>query len=196
MGIESYKGNHPLITALISEINELCQDKEVVLIAIDGVGGAGKTSLAELLKKKLENSIIVQLDDFYFPTLQAANLLRLKEQVLLPLYNHQEAKYQKYEWKTESFSDWHILKPKGTFIFEGVYALDKTIRNYYDLKIWIDYPADMGLKRGIARDIKRDGVDNTDKWTNIWMPLEERYKNEQEPNKSADYVIDGENSLL
>lgn len=180
-----------MIPELILEINQLSRSKEVVLIAIDGVGGSGKTTLAGLLTIELENSVIVQLDDFYSPTLHAADLLRLKEQVLLPLHNHQEAKYQIYEWKTASFSDWHILKPEGIFIFEGVYALDKNIRDYYDVKVWIDYPADMGLMRGIARDISRDGVDNSDKWKNIWMPLEEKYKNEQEPNKSADYIIDG-----
>jgi uridine kinase len=185
-----------LITTLILEVNKLSRSKEVVLIAIDGVGGAGKTTLAELLKKELENSVIVQLDDFYSPTLQATDLLRLKEQVLLPLHNHQEAKYQIYEWKADSFSDWHILKPEGIFIFEGVYALDKNIRDYYDLKVWVDYPADLGLKRGVTRDILRDGVDNTDKWKNIWMPLEEKYKNEQEPNKSADYIIDGTKLFL
>ena len=180
-----------MITTLLLEISKLSRNKDVVLIAIDGVGGAGKTTLAELLKKELKNSVIVQLDDFYSPTLQAADLLRLKEQVILPLHNYQKAKYQIYEWETDSFSDWHILQPAGIFIFEGVYALDKIIRDYYDLKIWVDYPADLGLKRGVTRDIMRDGVDNTDKWKNIWMPLEEKYKNEQEPNKSADYVIDG-----
>jgi uridine kinase len=180
-----------LITTLTREINSLSRNKEIVLIAIDGVGGAGKTTLAELLKKEIENIVIIQLDDFYSPILQAADLHRLKEQVILPLHNHHEAKYQIYEWKTDSFSDWHILKPEGIFIFEGVYALENNIRDYYDLKIWIDCPADLGLKRGIARDIERDGVDNTDKWTNIWRPLENKYKNEQEPNRIADYIING-----
>ena len=180
-----------MITTLTREINNLSRNKEVVLIAVDGVGGAGKTTLAELLQKEIKNSFIVQLDDFYSPILQAADLQRLKEQVILPLHNHQEAKYQIYEWKSDSFSDWHILKPEGIFIFEGVYALENNIRDYYDLKIWIDCPADLGLKRGIARDIERDGVDNTDKWINIWSPLEKKYKNEQEPNKTADYIIDG-----
>jgi uridine kinase len=77
-----------------------------------------------------------------------------------------------------------------------VYALDKNIREYYDLKVWINYPADLGFKRGIARDVKRDGMDNTKKWKNIWMPLEERYINEQEPDKIADYIIEGVNILL
>jgi uridine kinase len=180
-----------LIKTLISEIKKLSRKKGVVLIAIDGLGGSGKTTLAELLKTGLENSVMIQLDDFYSTALHAADLLRLKEQVLLPLHNHQEAKYRIYEWKTNSYSDWHILKPEGIFIIEGVYALDKNIRDYYDVKVWIDYPADLGLERGIKRDITRDGVDNTDTWKNIWLPLEAKYKTEQEPDKSADYIIEG-----
>jgi len=41
------------------------------------------------------------------------------------------------------------------------------------------------------RDIVRDGVDNSDIWKNMWMPLEEKYKNEQEPEKYADIIING-----
>ena len=180
-----------MIDRLILEIKQLSRRKEVILIAIDGVGGAGKTTLAEQLKKELENCVIIQLDDFYSPPLQAADLLRLKEQVLLPLHNHQEAKYQVYEWSTDRLSDWQSLKPEGIFIFEGVYALDKSVRDFYDLKIWIEIAADLGFKRGVNRDISRDGVDNTDKWRNGWMPQEEIYKNEQEPYQFADHIIDG-----
>jgi uridine kinase len=189
------KDNLSLIPELILEINNLSRNKEVVLIAIDGLGGAGKTSLAELLRKAVMNCDIVQLDDFYSPALQAADLLRLKKQVIIPLFNQQAAGYQIYEWQTESFSDWHELKPEGIFIFEGVYALDQTIRDYFDLKIWIETPADMGFSRGVARDIARNGVDNTDKWKNVWMPMEEKYRNEQVPGKFADYIIDGTRSF-
>ena len=189
------KDNLSLIPELILEINNLSRNKELVLIAIDGLGGAGKTSLAELLRKAVINCDIVQLDDFYSPALQAADLLRLKKQVIIPLFNQQAARYQIYEWQTESLSDWHVLKPEGIFIFEGVYALDQTIRDYYDLKIWIETPADMGFSRGVARDIARDGVDNTVKWKKVWMPLEERYRIEQNPAKFADYIIYGTRSL-
>ncbi len=163
------------------------------MIAIDGVGGSGKTTLAESLVKELQDCVIIQLDDFYSPVLHTTDIVRLKDQLLLPLYNHQEAKYQIFEWKTNSFSDWHILSPKGIFIFEGVYALDKNIRDYYDFKIWINYPADLGFKRGIARDRERDGIDNSDQWKKIWMPLEEKYRIEQEPENTANFIIDGEN---
>ena len=184
------------IFTLVQETKKLSQNKRTVLIAIDGVGGSGKTTLASLLKRELQDSVVIQLDDFYSPTLQMTDLLRLKDQVLLPLHNHRDLKYQIYQWKTDDFSDWHVMKPDGIFIFEGVYALDKTILDYYDLKIWVEYPAELGFQRGIARDIEQYGVDNADKWKNVWMPLEEKYKNEQEPIKSANYIFDGTELLL
>jgi uridine kinase len=180
-----------LIPPIISKIKQLARTREVVLVAIDGVGGSGKTTLAEMIQRGLKDCVIIELDDFYSPKLGAADLLRLKEQILSPLQDGREAKFQIFEWKTDSLSEWHILKPEGIFIFEGVYALDKSVRDYYHLRIWIDYPSDLGFRRGIARDIARDGVDNSEKWKNIWMPLEEKYQNEQSPKLSADFIIDG-----
>jgi uridine kinase len=184
-------GIFTLIKSVILKINELYQKNNFVLVAIDGFGGSGKTTFADLLLKGLENCTIVQLDDFYSPSLHAADILRLKEQILLPFHMHQEAKYQIYEWKTDTLSNWRILQPEGIFIFEGVYALDKDIREYYDLTIWIDYPVDLGFRRGIARDINQDGVDNSDKWKKEWMPLEVKYEKEQNPKRYADIVVDG-----
>jgi len=180
-----------LISNLIADIENICQRKKIVLLAIDGVGGSGKTTLALNIQKRIRNSVIVQLDDFYSPILESADLQRLKEQVLLPLSIQQAAIYQIYEWKTESFSEWHYLQPKGVVIVEGVSTLHRKIRGYFDIKIWINYPAELGFKRGIERDKKRDGIDNSEKWKKIWMPQEERYIAEENPEECADYIIDG-----
>ena len=176
---------------IIEEIKGLSHLKRVVLIAVDGVGGAGKTTQAEILKKKLAKSAIVHLDDFYAPAFHATDLLRLKNQVLSPLKNQRAAKYQVYEWKTDSFSDWHTLRPEGILILKGVYSLDRSVRDFFDLKRWIDFPPEPGLARGVARDNKRDGVDHSDQWKNIWMPLEEKHRKEQKLDQCADYVLNG-----
>jgi uridine kinase len=180
-----------LIKKIIFEIGKQQIQKEVILVAIDGVGGSGKTTLAKLLQKAFSPSTIVQLDDFYSPILQAADLPRLKDQVILPLRDKKKAKYQVYDWKSEKLSDWHTVSPEGVIIFEGVFALDKQICRYYDIRIWIEYPAELGFERGVARDIAGDGVDNSEKWKKIWMPLEKKYINEQHPMESADFILDG-----
>lgn len=183
------------ISEIITKIKSIQEIKEgPIIVAIDGVGGSGKTTLAEALIKNLKNTIIVQLDDFYSPVLKKPDLKRLENQVLIPLRNGQKAKFQLYEWKTNALSDWKIILPEGIIVVEGVFSLDKELINYYDLKIWVEYPSELGFERGVQRDIKKDGVDSSEKWKDVWMPQEEKYKNEQEPEKKADYIIDGTSS--
>jgi uridine kinase len=195
LGIYTKLGEYLLISNLLADIENICQKKKLVVIAIDGVGGSGKTTCAINIKNGIRNSVIVQLDDFYSPILESADLQRLQDQVLFPLSTQHAAKYQIYEWKTESFSEWHVLQPKGVVIVEGVSTLHRKIRGYFDIKIWINYPAELGFKRGIERDKKRDGIDNSEKWKTIWMPQEKRYIAEENPEECADYIIDGINLL-
>jgi uridine kinase len=180
-----------LISSIISNIQKISTKTEPLLIAIDGVGGSGKTSLAKYLQNKLKNCFIVQLDDFYSPKIKASDILRIKDQVILPLKNKKEGKFQIYDWKTDKLSDWQTIKPEGKIIIEGVYAMDKQIISYYDVKIWIEYPPELGFKRGVSRDITGDGVDNSEKWIKDWMPLEKQYIIDQNPKSKADYIIDG-----
>ena len=179
------------LNEIISKIKSISQTKSNVLIAIDGVGGSGKTTLSQYIQKHFKNSAIVQLDDFYSPKLQGNNIERLKAEVLIPISNGLQAKYKIYEWKTNSYSDWILIPLNTVVIIEGVFSTDELIRKYYDLTIWLDFDQELGLKRGIERDIKSDGVDNTEKWKNIWMPAEKKYINTQHPQNYVDFVIEG-----
>jgi len=181
-----------LVSSIINDIRILSREKKFLIIGIDGVGGSGKTTLAKILQNELNNSVIVQMDDIYSPQLQASDISRIKNQVFLPLKSGKHAKFQIYDWKTEKLSQWRTIHPEGTLIIEGVYSLDRQIIDYYDIKIWIEYPPELGFERGVKRDINGDGVDNSDKWKKVWMPLEKKYINEQNPKSKADYVINGE----
>ncbi len=185
-----------LISSIINEVRLFAKGKKFLILGIDGVGGSGKTTLAKIIQNELNNCVIVQMDDIYSPQLQASDIPRIKDQVFLPLISGNNAKFQIYDWKTEKLSQWQIIIPKGILIIEGVYALDRQIINYYDIKIWIDYPPELGFERGVKRDINGDGVDNSEKWKKVWMPLEEKYIIEQNPRSKADYVINGDEVYL
>ncbi len=176
---------------LLEKIRSTHRKHRTLLIGIDGVGGAGKTTLSESLKENLVNVSIVQLDDFYSPELNRADRSRVVEQVLLPLENNTDAKYQVFDWRSSSLTDWHTIKPGGIVIIEGVSALHADFAGKYDFRIWIDCPAELGFKRGVERDKVGDGVDNTDKWRNIWMPQEQEYVESQKPQLHADYILNG-----
>jgi uridine kinase len=176
---------------LLEKINNTHRKHKTLLMGIDGLGGSGKTTLAESLKETLAGASIVQLDDFYLPDLGRADRDRVLKQVLVPLENDADAKYQIFDWRSNALKDWRTIHPGGMVIIEGVSALHSDFADKYDFRIWIHCPPETGFKRGVERDKIRDGVDNTDKWLDIWMPQEKAYVESQEPYLRANYVLDG-----
>ena len=174
---------------LLEKVKGTHRKHKTLLIGIDGVGGAGKTTLSESLKENLADVSIVQLDDFYSPELNRADRDRVLEQVFLPLENAADAKYQIFDWRSNTLTDWFTIKPGGIVIVEGVSALHSDFAEKYDFRVWINCSPEVGFRRGVERDKVRDGVDNTDKWQNIWMPQEKEYIESQKPQLRADYII-------
>jgi len=176
---------------LLEKINAIPRKHRTLLIGIDGVGGAGKTTLSEYLKENLLNVTIVQLDDFYSPKLGRADRERVLKAIFLPLEKDSAAKYKVFDWKSNTLKDADSINPGGIVVIEGVSALHTDFVDRYDFRVWINCSPDVGFKRGIERDKIRDGVDNTDKWLNIWMPQEKEYVESQNPQQRADYVLNG-----
>lgn len=172
---------------LIEKIALLKQNKHTLFIAIDGRGGSGKSTLANILKGEFHNVTIIHLDDIAHPN----NLYRQELRELLEmLKNNKKVKYQKYDFYSQQFTEWFEVSPGGIVVVEGVSTLDNVLYKEYDLKIWLECPAEMGFHRGVKRDLMVHKRDTSQEWQKEWMPEEERYINEQKPQKRADYIID------
>lgn len=119
---------------------------------------------------------------------------RMRDQVLTPLSQDKSGQYQRYDWGTDKLGDWYELPNGGIVIVEGVYSLRQELREFFDYRIWVDCPKDVYLARGLARaaiewpdrpiDVSRA------LWEEVWIPAEERYAREQQPNRVADLIID------
>lgn len=187
-------------------INDLYQDiliqtagQETVLIAIDGGGGAGKSTLAQKLKEvDAENVSVIHMDDFYKPSEQRKHVTdseiggnwdceRVKAQVLVPLSTNQPTSYQRYDWVQDALAEFHDVPSGHVVIVEGCYSLLDSLRPFYQFKIWVQSPRDVRLSRGIDRD----GEEQRHLWENLWMPAEEVYIKAQNPMEAANLIIDG-----
>jgi uridine kinase len=186
-----------VIPELARELDRRRHPEGVLLVGIDGRGGAGKSTVARALAAALDDAAVVEFDDFYRPS--ATRLppgdpdiggnfewRRLRDQVLAPLARGEEARYQRYDWGSDSMAEWHAVPARGIVVIDGNYSTREELRSFYGFRIWVEAPRELRLARGLARG----GLDTRDRWLGEWMPEEERYLETQEPQRFADLVID------
>ena len=169
-------------------IGKLITKKQPPLLAIDGYGGSGKTTLAKEIQSDFPGSSIITLDDFVTSTESPADRRRFLSQVLKPLSEGKGSHYQRFDWHEEALTDWISVKSEGLIIIEGVTVLGDDFNSYYNFRIWIDCPIELASKRGMERDRNTYKVNNDQKWKEIWIKGDLDYA-KTEPWKRADLVI-------
>jgi uridine kinase len=189
---------------IAAQISRHASARSPFLVGIDGLGGAGKSSLTYALRQHLErNRFIVATvcnDDFYLPSAERRrsssqftsvgvdfDWRRFRDQVLLPLRANRPADYMRYDWSSDRLAEHHQVQPKGIVLIEGVYCTRAELREFFDFRIWVDCPSGIRLSRGLARD----GEGSRRRWLEEWMPQEDRYVEEHKPQACAHIVVNG-----
>jgi len=172
------------VEEIVKVIKSLPKKRETLLIGIDGRGGAGKTTLALLVKQQIPEVIIITTDDFFSEEKKIIEWKELYNQVLEPLSNNKQAKYSEY-LGGENGRRIRVVDPGGIVLIEGSNALRKDIADVYDYKIWIE----VSLEDVNKRVTKRDGYFDED-WEKYHRPNENNYIQEDNPEKRADFIID------
>jgi lincosamide nucleotidyltransferase A/C/D/E len=162
--------------------------RRTTIVAIDGYGGSGKTTLANGLAAGLGNTTVVRTDDFSRPGVSGWDWQRMKAQVLDPIANDQPGRYQRYDWPTHKLAEWREVPVGGTLIIEGVSSMRRELGRYWDFAIWVPCPHDVRLARGVVRD----GEGKRSQWEKVWIPEEDEYVRTQTPEGRADVTVDGE----
>lgn len=171
------------------------------LIAVDGAGGSGKTTLAAALVDAL-GATIVHGDDFYrpMPDAQRERLTaeegyrryfdweRLRDQVLAPLHAGAPARYQRYDWLTGELGGWDDIRAGTTVIVEGVYTARPELAALYDLAVYVDTARETCLQRVRSRN------ENPEAWIMRWRSAEDFYIDTTSPQTRAGLVVRGDRS--
>ncbi|UOR13468.1 uridine kinase family protein [Halobacillus amylolyticus] len=169
--------------------------KNLLLVGIDGCGGAGKSTLADHILSIATEGIVIHMDDFYLPSHERKEMpdigghfdwKRVLHQVIKPLSERSPAEYQRYDWDHDELAEWHHVSASGVVVVEGCYATRDDLRPYYDYTIWVDCPREVRLKRGL----ERDGQEALPFWLD-WMEQEDRYIEIQHPRDQVDFIIKG-----
>jgi uridine kinase len=155
------------------------------IVAVDGLGGAGKTALAERIAQRLQ-APVVHTDDFaswenpvdWWPALLA--------QVLEPLAAGRAACFTPTSWGGPPRAE-VVIEPASFVVVEGVTASRAAFRPYLSYAIWVEAPRELRLDRGLARG----GADTRERWEQ-WMASEDAYVARERPAEHADRVVPGD----
>ena len=190
---EKYRHFSPLF----AKIDNLLQKKEHAIIAIDGNSGAGKSSLAELLRS-VYNCNIFRTDDFFLQNHQRTaerldepggnvDYERFVECVIKPLRENPSIpfSYQVYECKKQELDRTVCVSPKPLSVIEGVYSLHPKFNDIYDIKVFLKVS-----EAEQSRRLKARNPAMYDNFINIWIPMESKYFSFFNVSKMCDIEFD------
>ncbi|MCI9078765.1 MAG: uridine kinase [Lachnospiraceae bacterium] len=182
--------------ALLTIIQNISSNsKTPFLIAIDGRCAAGKTTLAFMVKEKIDCNVI-HMDHFFLQPWQRTkerlqepggnvDYVRVKEEVLLPLSHGKPFSYQPFDCKSMELSAPVKIKPAMAAIIEGSYSCHPVLWDFYDLRIFLDINA----KEQLQRIKHRNGVEAAQVFIDKWIPMEEKYFMEYNIRKRCDFIF-------
>ena len=180
----------------------------MVIVAISGGTGSGKTTLAKKIIDSYKNIKInyLSLDSYYKDFSQMSFTERSKinfdhpDSIDFDLFYQQINEYLRgssIKTPTYSYKRHKRLKKKGNIrqgdllIVDGILILlKKSIRDFFDLSIFLKVNSSERLKRRIRRDINERGrskIEISDRFYNMIKPMHKKYVKPSE--NFADIVL-------
>jgi uridine kinase len=175
----------------------------VIMIAIDGHGAAGKSTIAEAVAQAT-GAALVHTDDFFqaqppSPALPADpgrpagrpaladyyDWRRLRAQALQPLRARLGAAFRRFDWERGSGLDGTVtVEPSDLILVEGVYSAAPELRDLVDRSVFVDTPEQERLRRLRGR-VKPE------EWDEQWLLAERAYFGVIRPPSSFDLIVSG-----
>lgn len=186
---------------IVSRIIKLKENRERVLVAIDGRCASGKTTLSlalekELLKQNIKSTVI-HIDEFFLRPEQRTKERfetpgenidheRFLEKVLIPIKENTEVKYQPFNCSLFALAEEKTVELNSVIIIEGSYSLNKNLKDFYDLKIFVTSDYETRLQR----ILKRNGEKMLQNFINRWIPMEEKYFEAFKVDENCEFIVE------
>lgn len=181
---------------LICEIERRLAEGQRMVIAIDGLCGAGKTTLAGLLAG-LYDCTIIPMDSFFLPPEKRTpkrlaepggniDYERFYDEVVQRLGNSQPFAYRVFDCSTMTFAQTRQVQPRAIIICEGSYSQHPHFGNVYDMRVFVSCNEQQQKERLLARS----GPELYERFVAEWIPLEQTYFKACRIRQQSHFVID------
>ena len=197
---------------ICNTIETLVSPDQTLLIGIDGLGGAGKStfsnSLYSLLVEKGYSVTLLHIDDFIHPKNIRYNSNYeewycyynlqwrydyILENIITPIKRGDvlNKDIELYNKDDDTYYSCNINVPLGSIvIIEGIFLQREELQNAFNYTIYIDVSESVRLDRVLKRDLYiGDTSQIQQKYENRYFPAERRYIAECSPAQKADITI-------
>ncbi|UTT42360.1 kinase [Exiguobacterium aurantiacum] len=183
------------------------EQERPIIVAIDGLSGAGKTTLVNQLRGIVPNEMIFHIDDFIversrrydtgepeaieYYTLQW-DVDLLVETLFKPLQEGQATLTLPYydRDRDEVINRTVEIAPTAIVLIEGIFLLRDEWRAYFDYVVYLDCPQEVRYERVLNRDTYiGDLSERLDKYERRYWPGETHYLKTVNPKAKADHII-------
>ena len=207
MELESVKRSIIAEEMLLNEIEKVMKEsgKDKILVAIDGRCASGKTTLAGKLAERCESVLqvdhvhVIHMDDFFLrPEQRTRERLsepggnvdreRVLEEVLIPIAEGRSCTFRPFDCRIQGLKSPILIEPGRITIVEGAYSCHPLLREFYDLKIFMDVEPEEQMRRIRIRN----GEEGAEHFRTRWIPLEERYFTELHVREACDICGEAE----
>lgn len=187
-------------------------------VAIDGVDGSGKTTLADELVDRIRRRgrevIRASVDGFHNPrAVRYARGSDSPEGYFLDSFNYDALRRELLEplgpaggriFRTAVFdyrADRAVQTPRrlarrnAVLLFDGVFLQRSQLDGSWDVTVWVQAPFEVTVERAVVRDARDGGVDPAlvrGKYGRRYVPGQRLYLNQARPNERADIVFSNE----
>lgn len=197
---------------LIDNIINIYDKNRVLIIGIDGLGGAGKstisTEICDYLNQNGYDTKLLHIDDFihdksiryddnytewecYYNIQWRYDYLLNKIINPIKIHNEFNQDIELYDKENDTYILQNLKVSKGSIlIIEGIFLQRKEINNIFDYIVYIDVPEDTRLNRVLIRDTYIGNYQQIlNKYNNRYFRAEHEYIKEYHPYENADYLI-------
>ena len=194
------------LQAITEDILIKSRKKIPLVIAVDGGSGGGKSTIAQMIAKRV-NGIIIPLDDFYAGNIpdkkwdefsiekklqEVFQWERLLTTAIKPLLAGNSASWTTYDFSSiqddgtyKQQPGFQTISPSDIIIIDGAYSASPAIVEFIDITILVDVPIEERHKRLN----NRESFKFLKGWHERWDAVESYYFTKLRPDKFFDFVI-------
>ena len=184
------------ILHLLADIDRRRAQKSPLVVTLEGGSASGKTTLAALLEK-LYDCTVLHMDDFFLrPEQRTEERLatpggnidheRFAAEVLEPLKKRQSIQYRRFDCCTRTVLPAVEITPKDLIFVEGAYSMHPVFGDYYDLSVFLDVTTEVQC----ARIERRNTPEMQERFFNEWIPMEQAYFAFADPKGRCHQVLE------